>query len=92
MSEPMCERLDAFVDGELAPEEREAFAAHLATCAECQREMHDLMMLQALAETHAPARRPAATVVDLAAHRQRRRWFIAAAALVAAAAAMALLM
>jgi len=90
MTDSMCERIDAFVDGELPPSEREAFAEHLAGCGECQRAMHDLMMLQAVAETHAQARRPRAKVVDLAAHRQRRGWFVAAVALVAAAAAIAL--
>src|SRR5207253_178323 len=90
MTDSMCERIDAFVDGELPPSECEAFAAHLAGCAECQRAMHDLMMLQAVAETHAQARRPSAKVVDFAAHRQRRGWFVAAVALVAAAAAIAL--
>jgi hypothetical protein len=90
MNDPFCDRIDAFVDGEIPPAERDELALHLASCDRCQRAMHDRMMLQAVAETHAHAARASARVVDLAAHRQRRGWFVAAVALVAAAAAITL--
>jgi hypothetical protein len=72
-----CDDLDLFFDGELPPGERAAFAAHLAGCADCQRELHALMQLTA-------ASAPPAEVVPLAP--RRRGWWVAAPLLAAAAA------
>src|SRR4051812_22932835 len=44
----MCENLHAFADGELAPAEADAFREHLAGCETCQRELLDVLQLQAL--------------------------------------------
>ncbi|MBE4751585.1 CHAT domain-containing protein [Corallococcus sp. ZKHCc1 1396] len=55
---PMCEQLAAFVDGELTPEEAQAFSVHLAECAECQAGLEDQVQaglaVQAAAEARAP--------------------------------------
>ncbi|WP_415835515.1 anti-sigma factor family protein, partial [Corallococcus soli] len=54
----MCEQLAAFVDGELTPEEAQAFSVHLAECAECQAGLEDQVQaglaVQAAAEARAP--------------------------------------
>ncbi|HYO54796.1 CHAT domain-containing protein [Archangium sp.] len=59
---PPCDNIELFVDGELAPEQAEAFRQHLPDCARCQRELTDLLQLKLLAhrhhenaEEHAPA-------------------------------------
>jgi hypothetical protein len=57
MSEPMCDDVGAFADGELSTEQAEAFRRHLATCAECQADLRDLMMVQATTDVHAAALR-----------------------------------
>lgn len=59
MSRP-CDSLDLFFDGELPPDERAAFEAHLVGCADCQRELHALMQLTAATMTP-----PAAPVIVL---------------------------
>ncbi|RKG77939.1 zf-HC2 domain-containing protein, partial [Corallococcus exercitus] len=51
-----CEQLAAFVDGELAPEEAEAFQAHLADCAECQAALEDQVQASLLVQAAADAR------------------------------------
>jgi anti-sigma factor RsiW len=38
MTAPRCDQLDEYLCGWLSPDEREGFEAHLADCAECQRE------------------------------------------------------
>jgi cellulose synthase operon protein C len=48
------ELVDAFADGELPADEAAKFREHLVGCAECQAELHDIMMLQAVMQTHAP--------------------------------------
>ncbi|MCP3099897.1 CHAT domain-containing protein [Myxococcus sp. K15C18031901] len=45
-----CEDLHRFVDGELNPEERTAFADHLTGCQACQRELERVLSLQMVAE------------------------------------------
>ncbi|AFE05970.1 hypothetical protein COCOR_04698 [Corallococcus coralloides DSM 2259] len=52
----LCEQLAAFVDGELPPEEAEAFQAHLATCAECQAGLEDQVQASLLVQAAADAR------------------------------------
>ncbi|MCY1047750.1 CHAT domain-containing protein [Corallococcus sp. bb12-1] len=57
----MCEQLAAFVDGELTPEEAQAFSVHLADCSECQAGLEDQVQasvaVQAAADAR-PAQRP----------------------------------
>jgi cellulose synthase operon protein C len=81
-----CDDIGAFADGELPPGEAEAFREHLGTCAACQAELRDLMMLAAIAPGRAAARpeRAPAPVIALAWYRRPRT--LAVAALVAAAA------
>jgi hypothetical protein len=50
MSHPH-DQLAAYVDGELDPTESEAFAQHLAGCAACRNELHDVLQLVALEVT-----------------------------------------
>jgi tetratricopeptide (TPR) repeat protein len=38
----------AFADGELSPEEADAFRVHLGTCAQCQEDLEDILQLQSL--------------------------------------------
>jgi hypothetical protein len=48
-----CTRLDevhAFVDGEMSAMNADAFRSHLASCAQCQEELEDVMQLSALGE------------------------------------------
>ncbi|NOJ92582.1 CHAT domain-containing protein [Corallococcus coralloides] len=52
----LCEQLAAFVDGELPPEEAEAFQAHLATCAECQAGLEDQVQASLLVQAAADER------------------------------------
>jgi cellulose synthase operon protein C len=97
----MHDKVDAFADGELPPEEAEAFRAHLVECAECQAELRDIMMLGAvtapLAATAAapvkvepvkvePADKALPPIIPLAS--RRRRVFIAVTTALAAAAAI----
>ncbi|OJH38337.1 CHAT domain-containing protein [Cystobacter ferrugineus] len=59
----LCENVELFVDGELAPEDAEAFRQHLPGCARCQRGVTDLLQLKLLAHRHperAGARAPVA--------------------------------
>jgi hypothetical protein len=91
----LCDQVDAFVDGELPAAEAEAFRAHLGSCASCQRELHELLMLAAtLAQgAGAPsAKHPAGAPVVPLARRRRRRLLISAtlAGTLAAAAAVVL--
>ncbi|RKH90756.1 zf-HC2 domain-containing protein, partial [Corallococcus praedator] len=62
---PMCEQLAAFVDGELTPEQAQAFSVHLADCAECQAGLEDQVQVslavQAAGDAHAAHQRPQAT-------------------------------
>ena len=43
-----CERVEEFSDGALAPEEAEAFRAHLGACGACQRKLSDQSHLYVL--------------------------------------------
>jgi hypothetical protein len=61
------ELVDAFADGELEAEEAAAFRAHLPDCAQCQRELHELMMLAAVTQTHAAALRTSAPTAEATA-------------------------
>ena len=53
------ELLSALLDDALSPAERQAIDAHLATCAECARELTELRetvaLLERLPPVHAPA-------------------------------------
>lgn len=48
------ERLQDWLDGELAPSEQAAFDAHLATCERCQTQLRKLESLDAALRTAAP--------------------------------------
>lgn len=101
----MCEQLDAYVDGELAGEAREAYEAHLATCEVCGEELPRLLALTAaldgvraaprlgVLDGGAPRGRDAVPrALDAAAPRaaQRRRpWAWVAGGALAAAAGLA---
>ncbi|WP_244238604.1 anti-sigma factor family protein, partial [Corallococcus terminator] len=52
----MCEQLAAFVDGELTPEETQAFSVHLADCAECQAGLEDQVQASVAVQAAADAR------------------------------------
>ncbi|RKH01106.1 CHAT domain-containing protein [Corallococcus sp. CA053C] len=51
-----CEQLAAFVDGELTPDEAQAFGLHLADCAECQAELGDQVQASLAVQAAAEAR------------------------------------
>jgi anti-sigma factor RsiW len=91
MSE-LCAKVDPFADGELSPEEAEAFRDHLAECATCQAELLEILQLQALGQAARPAAAPSVgigQVVSLGS-RRRSRLAVVGAPLVAAAAALVL--
>ncbi|HEY7975335.1 MAG TPA: zf-HC2 domain-containing protein, partial [Ktedonobacterales bacterium] len=46
--EPQCERLSAYLDGELTDSELAALETHLPTCEQCQRELAALRQTRAL--------------------------------------------
>ncbi|WNG27566.1 CHAT domain-containing protein [Cystobacter fuscus] len=71
-----CERIAAFVDGELSTREAEEFQAHLAGCADCQAALEDqlqasLAVRSAAASRRAPRREP---FRPSWAHRTTRMW------------------
>lgn len=58
---PLCDSVHAFADGELSPAEAEQFSVHLASCANCQAELGDIMQLATgAAELHpvVPLKKP----------------------------------
>jgi tetratricopeptide (TPR) repeat protein len=86
-----CDKVQPFVDGELPPDEAEAFRLHLADCEKCQREVTSLMQLGFMVESHAleQARQEKAQVIRLpTAWRRRLPAFGAVAALAAALAVL----
>jgi hypothetical protein len=100
-ADPFAEHDAAYVLGALSPEDRRAYEAHLAGCAECTRAVRELagmpgllarVRLTALEE---PAPQPPATLLPAlagAVHRRRlrRRWAVGAGAVAAAGMAVAL--
>ena len=78
------ERLSDYLDGELAPAERAACDAHLASCQECRTALEELQLVASLARTDADvlpardlwpgilARIESPRVVDFAARAPRR--------------------
>lgn len=84
------EMVSRFLDGELSTEEADTFRNHLADCAECQRELHELMQLEALgmalAETQPVVERTGAKVIWLS---ERRRWRARAVTVAASIATLA---
>jgi tetratricopeptide (TPR) repeat protein len=46
-----CDKVQLFVDGELPPDQAEAFRLHLPDCAKCEQEVAELMQLNFLAES-----------------------------------------
>jgi len=78
------ERLSEYLDGELAPDERAACDAHLASCPDCRIVLEELQLVASLARTDENvwpaqnlwpgilARIASPRVVDFAAHAPRR--------------------
>jgi len=81
-----CERIEHFADGELAPEEAEAFRQHLLDCDRCKAELGNLLQLKMMASRHVE-REPAS--VPAPARRIFSRWSVAAAVGAACAALLA---
>jgi anti-sigma factor RsiW len=46
-----CRRLDAYMDGDLAPQERLAFEKHLSLCAECREAIEQLRWVDSLLQS-----------------------------------------
>jgi hypothetical protein len=67
--------LSAYLDGALAPEERHDVEAHLATCAECVRELASLRQTVALLQRVQPARAPVGFVDRVVAAARPRPWY-----------------
>jgi len=84
-----CHNREAFLDGQLDPEQAERFRMHLPDCAECQAELYDLVQLATLAEQA----RPAGPLLKIAgsSRRSRVRMVVVGVAAIAAAAAVVLL-
>jgi len=74
------ERLSAFLDEALAPEERRRVEAHLASCADCARELERLRQTVALLRRVEPARAPIGFVDRVVAAARPRPWYRRAAA------------
>jgi hypothetical protein len=51
MTDTWTTRLSEYLDGDLTPEERQGFEAHLATCADCQATLGDLRTVVARLQT-----------------------------------------
>jgi len=83
-----CDLVHAFADGELSAARAEAFRAHLATCDACTAELRELMLLEAVAEVHAPtlARVRSMRTITEARARRASPWWLAAFVPAAAAA------
>lgn len=86
--------ISAYLDGELAPGEREALMAHLGECVRCTLEMRELQDIRASVRglpvlELPPGLVPEADVELVPAHRNRGVWVGAAAAVVAVIIAVA---
>jgi anti-sigma factor RsiW len=77
-----CEKLQVFADGELPLDEVSAFERHFADCSDCQAELHDVLLLESLAQgIHPPLRLPALEGVAPFERRRSRRSTLALGAL-----------
>ena len=95
--ESFREQAQAYLDGDLPPEERARFDTHLAECSACRRSLAAYRTLFAALEEPAVPAPPANFVGGIlrrvgAARRRRAVWQVGAAAAVAVAAAVALLL
>jgi hypothetical protein len=85
------ERVHLLFDGQLTAAEAEVERSHIAGCAACEAELHDVMQLESLAEELRESEAVSApAVVDLTSHRilkksRAGRWMGAATGLLAAA-------
>jgi tetratricopeptide (TPR) repeat protein len=86
MSAP-CEHIERFADGELAPEEAEAFRQHLLDCDRCKAELGNLLQLKMMASRYAE-RQPAAPI-PAPSRWSFSRWSVGAAVGAACAALIA---
>ena len=88
MSDQWTDRLSAYLDGELKPDERSELEQHLAACEECSATMEQLKRVTGWAKSY-PGREPARDawpgiaaaientrpgVVNLDSRRPRKRW------------------
>jgi anti-sigma factor RsiW len=69
------ERLSAYLDDALAPDERRDVAAHLEGCAECRRELARLDATVALLRRVEPARAPVGFVDRVVEAARPRPWY-----------------
>ena len=69
------DQFSALTDGALAPGERAALDAHLATCADCRRELQRFRDTVALVRAVAPARAPAGFVDRVLEAARPRPWY-----------------
>jgi anti-sigma factor RsiW len=69
------DQFSALTDGALAPGERAALEAHLATCADCRRELQRFRDTVALVRGVAPARAPAGFVERVLEAARPRPWY-----------------
>jgi hypothetical protein len=82
------DRVHAFADGELSPEEAASFRDHLADCASCQSELQDILQMQAFGAAERSAQLAAAGVTPMPMRRRSTRVWATVSTLVAAAAAL----
>lgn len=86
MSAP-CERIERFADGELAPEEAEAFRQHLLDCDRCKAELGNLLQLKMMASSY--AEREPAPALPAPSRWSVSRWSVGVAVGAACAALLA---
>ncbi|MCP3098889.1 CHAT domain-containing protein [Myxococcus sp. K15C18031901] len=77
MSE-LCDRLESFIDGELAPVDAENFRHHLTRCHACETRMKELLALELLADDalNAAAVEPAFVAPPPSPFKRRRTWMM----------------
>ncbi|GEN11062.1 Putative zinc-finger [Myxococcus fulvus] len=73
-----CDRLESFIDGELAPADAENFRHHLTGCTACETRMKELLALELLADDalHEPGDSTLAFVPPPPQLKRRRNWMM----------------
>lgn len=80
----LCDKIDLFADGEMPPEEAEAFRDHLPTCQRCQVQLSNLVVLERLGARYVKKReekqgsREQPPLPLRQPHRRPPRWHLAA--------------